>query len=97
VQTTSTRNIQAPGRSVGIEGAPRQKRWQTGLSGRALLDVAPLLLILLFALAFWSSQFGNPDVDFDEPFYLLVGERLLHGDIAYVDIWDRKPIGLFLI
>ena len=64
---------------------------------RTLAAAGPILIILLFALIFRSSQFGNPDVDFDEPFYLLVGERMLHGDLPFVDILDRKPIGLFLI
>lgn len=40
---------------------------------------------------------GNPAYEVDEEFYLLVGDRLLHGMLPYVDIWDRKPIGLFLI
>lgn len=43
-----------------------------------------------------AATFGNPVVGFDEQFYLLVGERMLHGAVPYVDIWDRKPIGLFL-
>ena len=33
----------------------------------------------------------------DEEFYLLVGDRMLHGALPYVDIWDRKPVGLFLL
>src|SRR3546814_11116525 len=34
----------------------------------------------------------------DEQFYLLVGERMLNwGATPYVDIWDRKPVGLFLL
>ena len=41
--------------------------------------------------------FGNPVIGIDEQFYLLAGERMLHGALPYVDIWDRKPIGLFLI
>lgn len=41
--------------------------------------------------------FGNPVVHIDEQFYLLVGERMLHGAIPYVDIWDRKPVGLFML
>ncbi|GAA0676204.1 hypothetical protein GCM10009102_30760 [Sphingomonas insulae] len=44
-----------------------------------------------------AQTFGNPVVGFDEQFYLLVGDRMLHGAIPYVDIFDRKPIGLFLI
>lgn len=44
-----------------------------------------------------GPEFGNPRIHVDENFYLLVGDRMLHGALPYVDIWDRKPIGLFLI
>lgn len=44
-----------------------------------------------------APQFGNPVIQIDEQFYLLVGDRMLHGTLPYVDIWDRKPIGLFAI
>jgi len=56
-------------------------------------------LALIFALAFATRalQFGNPVIDIDEEFYLLVGDRLLHGLLPYVDIWDRKPFGLFAV
>ena len=33
----------------------------------------------------------------DEQFYLLVGQRMTQGAIPYVDIWDRKPPGLFVL
>lgn len=57
-----------------------------------------LLLILLVAgLLLRFPQFGNPVAHIDDQFYLLVGERMTQGAIPYVDIWDRKPIGLFLI
>jgi hypothetical protein len=57
----------------------------------------PLLAYLLLALTLRAVTFGNPLIHVDEQFYLLVGDRLLHGAIPYADIWDRKPIGLFLI
>lgn len=41
--------------------------------------------------------FGNPIVYTDEEYYLLVGDRILHGAIPYIDLWDRKPAGLFLL
>ncbi|MDO6415070.1 glycosyltransferase family 39 protein [Sphingomonas sp. BIUV-7] len=56
---------------------------------------ALLMLGLAAILRCW--WFGNPFVQVDEQFYLLVGDRLLHGALPYVDIWDRKPIGLFLL
>lgn len=58
---------------------------------------AVALILLAVALVARAQTFGNPVIGFDEQFYLLVGDRLLHGAIPYVDIFDRKPVGLFLI
>jgi hypothetical protein len=55
------------------------------------------LVLLLVAFAIRSPLFGNPVIHSDEQFYLLVGDRLLHGAWPFVDIFDRKPVGLFLI
>ena len=55
------------------------------------------LLLTLVTLAARAQTFGNPILGFDEQFYLLVGDRMLHGALPYVNIFDRKPIGLFLI
>ncbi|MFM9934617.1 MAG: hypothetical protein ACKVOL_00300 [Novosphingobium sp.] len=53
--------------------------------------------LVLLALLVRAATLANPVIGFDEQFYLLVGTRMLHGAVPYVDIWDRKPIGLFLI
>jgi hypothetical protein len=53
--------------------------------------------LLAFALLVRGQTFNNPVLGFDEQFYLLVGDRMLHGAVPYVDIFDRKPIGLFLL
>jgi hypothetical protein len=53
--------------------------------------------LLVLALVLRSALFGDPFAGYDEQFYLLTGDRLLHGGLPYVDIWDRKPVGLFLI
>lgn len=55
------------------------------------------IVLLLASIAIRLPSFGNPMLHVDESFYLLVGDRMLHGALPYVDIWDRKPIGLFLI
>ncbi|MGU3391753.1 ArnT family glycosyltransferase [Sphingomonas sp. M1A8_2b] len=55
------------------------------------------LILLLVALAVRAWDFGNPVIEPDQQYYLLVGDRLLHGAVPYIDIWDRKPIGLFLL
>lgn len=56
---------------------------------------APMLLA--FALLVRWPLFGNPVVHVDEQFYLLVGDRVLRGALPFVDVWDRKPVGLFLL
>lgn len=54
-------------------------------------------LLLAVAIALRGRDFGNPAIHVDEQYYLLVGDRMLGGAIPYVDLWDRKPVGLFLI
>lgn len=61
---------------------------------RGLMALGILALLAVLARA---ATFNNPVIGFDEQFYLLVGNRMLGGAVPYVDIWDRKPIGLFLI
>jgi hypothetical protein len=54
-------------------------------------------MLLIAALAIRARDFGNPVIHVDEQYYLLVGDRMVHGAIPYIDLWDRKPVGLFLI
>ena len=56
-----------------------------------------MLLLAGFSLALRFWTFGNPLIHVDDQFYLFVGERITHGAWPYVDLWDRKPVGLFLI
>jgi len=68
------------------------------LGGRAVsVPATTLAVLMLAALLLRLPVIGDPLFDIDEQFYLLVGDRLLHGALPYVDIWDRKPVGLFLI
>ncbi len=53
------------------------------------------MVLAAIALAVRAWDFGNPVIHVDEQYYLLVGDRMLHGAVPYLDIWDRKPIGLF--
>jgi hypothetical protein len=70
-------------------------------SGGSTLDLLhaswPAVFLILAALALRAWQFGNPVVDYDEQLYLLIGDGMLHGKLPYVDMWDRKPFGLFSI
>lgn len=60
-------------------------------------DVLIALVLLAVAVATRAGRIGDPAIQMDEQFYLLVADRMWHGALPYVDIWDRKPIGLFLI
>lgn len=90
----ATDNIALPAAEAAQSATPDDLAARSWVRLRAL---APVLLILAFSFLFRSQHFGSPDIDYDEPFYLLVGDRMVQGATVYVDIWDRKPIGLFLI
>lgn len=63
---------------------------------RAQWVLAAALLVVAFILR--GRFFGDLVSHADEQFYLLVGDRMLHDHaLPYVDIWDRKPVGLFLL
>lgn len=64
---------------------------------RALELAMPFIVLLIVATVARWQTFDNPVVGADEQFYLVVGDRMLHGALPYVDIFDRKPIGLFLV
>jgi len=60
-------------------------------------DWLAILVIVAAAIATRAVTFGNPLVDMDDQFYWLVGRSWLQGHWPIVDIWDRKPVGLFLL
>jgi hypothetical protein len=53
--------------------------------------------VLLFAVALRWAWFGDRIAGLDEQFYLLAGDRLHRGVLPYVDFWNRKAAGLFLL
>ncbi|KQU61995.1 hypothetical protein ASG67_02290 [Sphingomonas sp. Leaf339] len=71
---------------------PAWRDWRVPASA-----TAQFLLLLAAAIATRGALYGNPVIHSDEQFYLLVGDRMLHGAWPFVDIFDRKPVGLFLI
>lgn len=54
-------------------------------------------LLLIAAIATRALALGNPILHVDEQFYFTLAHGWAQGGVPYVDIWDRKPIGLFLI
>ncbi|WP_448662290.1 ArnT family glycosyltransferase [Sphingomonas sp. CJ20] len=65
---------------------------------QAAIAALPRWSILLFAaVAVRALTFGNPVVHVDEEFYFVTARMMLDGALPFVDVWDRKPIGLFLL
>jgi hypothetical protein len=58
------------------------------------IAAAVLLLAVIATRALW---FGDAVSDFDEQLYSFIGWRMTHGDLPYVEVWDRKPFGLFAV
>jgi hypothetical protein len=56
-----------------------------------------LAVLLVVALLLRCDTFGDPNLDDDDTFYYTVGIAMHHGALPYVDVWDRKPFGLFAI
>lgn len=54
-------------------------------------------ILLIFALVWRGATFGDPNVHADEAFYFLVGQEMHRGAVPIIDLWDRKPFGLFAI
>jgi 4-amino-4-deoxy-L-arabinose transferase-like glycosyltransferase len=64
-------------------------------------DEVPHLLWLFFFLAgavlLRMLSFGYSVIDHDESTYIVIARELLEGKIFYIDVWDTKPPGIFLI
>ena len=63
-----------------------------------LLDsrLCQFLLVLAFATLIRFPIWGEWNYDLDDQYYYLIGQRILHGAVLYVDVWDRKGPALYL-
>ena len=73
---------------------PDSTRWFDHRFSKTWVVVVAILAVTVITRA---SVFGDPNYHIDEAYYFLVGQRMQAGDLLYVDIWDRKPPGLYLI
>ncbi len=71
--------------------------WGQKLAQALRRPTVQFALLLVIALVLRCDTFGDPNLDDDDTFYTTVGAAMHHGMLPYVDIWDRKPFGLFLI
>lgn len=58
-----------------------------------------LVGLVLVAASFLTraTGLGHPDLNVDETFYFAAGLEVLQGAVPFVDVWDRKPPGHFLL
>lgn len=78
--------------AASVTESPLVRAW-----ANAYGDIKPWAAIVLVAFLARAITFGNPVLHVDEAFYFTAASAMLDGAGLYVDIWDRKPIGLFLI
>ncbi len=63
------------------------------------MNLLPLLALLALAVLMVLRQ-ANPLLhlpSLDNGYYLYLGQRLLEGATAYVDVWEYKPPGIFYL
>jgi hypothetical protein len=60
-------------------------------------NIIVLLLLLTAGLFLRFSTFGDTNLHVDDEFYFLVGQRMHSGVLPYINVWDRKPVGIFVI
>ena len=63
------------------------------IAWRLLLFLALLTITTVMRLPY----LGDPDMNLDEGFYLTAADRMWRGELLFVDIWDRKPVGIFIL
>ncbi len=61
------------------------------------IKIIGLWLMLAITCITRIPFYGHPAADFDEQLYNLIGTHLWQGELPYVELWDRKPFGLFAI
>lgn len=59
--------------------------------GRVILLGVPILLVLERYMSYGEAY------ETDIMIYSIIAERMLNGESLYVDIWDHKPPGIYLI
>jgi len=63
---------------------------------RVLWIAALLLILALFMITRWWLL-GEPLIGVDEAIYMVVADVMARGGTLYVDVWDHKPPGIYLI
>lgn len=70
---------------------------ESSAATRVPATVYRLAILVAVAIATRLITLGNPILYTDEEFYFAAGRAMIDGALPFVDIWDRKPIGVFLL
>ena len=54
-------------------------------------------MLTLLAIVTRMATYGHPDLHVDEAFYFAAGVEVAQGAVPFVDVWDRKPPGHFML
>jgi hypothetical protein len=90
----AARNGQGSDEASTVTTARQALRRATATARGDWIAAGALAIVVIATRAPW---FGDPAADFDEQLYSFIGWRMTHGDLPYVEVWDRKPFGLFAI
>lgn len=52
---------------------------------------------LALALTLRFPSFFQSIIDWDESLYILIGRSLKEGNLPYIEVWDHKPPGIYLL
>lgn len=81
----------------GVRGIMSAVQRESKRGARLAATVPALAIVVVVAIATRIVSWWNPVAHVDDQFYLLVGQEMLRGHLPYIDVWDRKPLGLFAI
>lgn len=88
---TPSENAVQPNKPVG------KKRLMLALLYAGQNEWALFLFFLLLTLGLRAATFFQTSLGWDEGVYSAIARRMLSGDLLYVDVWDHKPPGIFVL
>src|SRR4029079_4767352 len=86
--------------AVAVRAGKERARQHYNSSGSALpsprMPTRPLLALIAALLILRLPSLAQP-MGADQGLYAYVGERILHGELAYRDAWDQKAPGIHYV
>ncbi len=67
------------------------------IPSQAKRQIGVLFGFLGLAVLFRFWTFFQSGLDWDESLYTLVSQSMLNGNLPYIEIWDNKPVGIYVL